>query len=355
MAIKSGFFHAVKTGNTYDRVYNADDHNKFFEGVIAQNGVLRWVKGTLMPSNYLEDVDVEIDGQILENRIQVVIKPGKAFVNGHWFISDDEESVYLSPRPLGTGYRVDMISLRWNDGERNVSFHVTEGGITNTKPTLENYPLPLGYIPDPMSRLLEEGYTEDQINKSLINPDTKGFYNTDVYFEPVIDETTGDQVLEIALGYVIIPSNVTGGDIEIISSIGDTKCPYIAFTAGPYGDAYAAQYNTEILEWWDGIKQQGDMNLVINVIRQKFAGARSSTILFSEIPLYTYHTTDTINIYYNGLFVDEDEWEFVVESDEVVGIKLHNGSSQIPADNSATLEIFVGPSIDIPDGSTFKY
>lgn len=356
MAIRSGFFSAVKTGNVYDRVYNSDDHNNFLKGTVAQNGVFRNIKGCLYATTFQEHVDnVEIDGEIYNDRIQVIFNPGKAMVNGHWFVSDAEESVYLSPRPLGTGYRVDMISLRFNDGDRTVSFHVTEGSITNTKPVEANYPVPIGYISDPVQKLKDEGYSDTQI-KLLTNENGK-LFDSDFYFEPVTDEQTSDQVLEIALAYVTVPANVTEAPITIETRQGSTVCPWISFVSGYYPDSFVAQYTQDILEWWYDIKREGGIEPVMNKIKKRFAGGanRSSTILFSEIPGYIYEGTDDFSIFYNGLYVDETEWEFHYDGDTKDGIKLHNGSTIIPVDNSVVIEIYKGQSIEIPDANDYRY
>ena len=364
MAIRSGFFHAVKTGNLYDRVYNAEDHNLFLKGVIAQNGVYRYINGTLMPTSFREHVDAEINNEILTDRIEVAINPGKAMVNGYWFISDSQESVYLSPRPLGTGYRVDMITLRWNDGDRTISLEVTEGAQTNTKPSIisqdgPQYPQPLGYIIDPDASFAEKGYTQAQI-AALKNSDGV-YYNSDVYFEPVTDVETTDLVQEICLGYIVIPATVTNENISLYSMVGTTRCPYISFTAGPFDDSFVSQYNTEIAVWWDALREQGGIDPVLNIIEKKFVGnddrSQSSTIMFTEFPGYTYNLADNINIYYNGLYVDEDEYEFVVDDQthENVGIKIKNGYSYIPSNNSAVVKIFKAPTIDLLDGTLIKY
>lgn len=365
MAFRSGFFNAVKTGNTYDRVYNAEDHNRFLKGVVAQNGVYRYVDGTFIPYAFQEHVDVEINGTEYTNRIRVLIKPGKALVNGHWVVSDADESVYLSPRPLGTGYRVDMITLRWNDGDRTVSFAVTEGGQSNTKPKIDDYPQPLGYIKDPATYLKNvKHYTDDQIKDLQIWEKgvwTGKWYDSDVYFDPITDDETSDLVQEICLGYVTIPAEVTNEPITIQRMIGDTRCPYISFTAGPYDDTFVAQYNEEILQWWDELRRQGGFEPTLNVLKKKFVGndsqTQSTSIMFSEFPGYAYNATDNINIYYNGLYVDEDEYDYILdpETNDKIGIKIKNGKTYIPANNSAVVEIYKAPSIDIPDGSVLRY
>lgn len=356
MAIKSGFFNAVKTGTTYDRAYNAEDHNLFLKGTVAQNGVFRNINGQLYATSFLEHQTATVGDQELNDRIRVVISPGKAMVNGHWFKSDAEESVYLSPRPLGTGYRVDLISLRWNEGDRTIEFHVTEGGITNQiKPA--NYPLPLGYIQDPKQKFIDQGYTDDQMK--LIMDDNGKFYDSDVYFEPVTDPETTEQVQEIALAYVVVPANVTGENIKIETRQGTTLCPWISFVSGPYTDAFVAQYTDDILEWWMGIKAAGGIEPVMNKIKKRFAGdgTRSSTILFSEVPGYIYESTDDISVYYNGIYMDETKWEFAYEDDGTTkkGIKIRNGLTYIPVDNSVVVEFYKGQSINIPDATDYRY
>lgn len=354
MSIRSGFFNSVKVGTTYDRAYNADDHNKYFKGLVAQNGVYYHIDQLfeLDPTVTEYTVPVEIDGQDRDNMIGVIVHPGKAMVNGHWVISDADEVVYCEPRPLGQSYtRIDMVVLRWSAETRDVSLLV-KSGVPTTTPnydTQNGYPEQYGYIPDPRSELEQK---DPPLDPNLI--DRMMDHNSDVYFEPVtVDE---EEVLEICLGYIHIPSV---GDITVENTGGTNRCPWIAQILGGYDDSFVAQYNTAILEWWNRIKEEGDIYMNLNVFKKKFVGnaehTQSSTLDLSDIPGYLYENTDTFHVYYNGLFMDSDEYRLIFGENDAVSLQIYNGFNYIPEDNSVIVEIFKGEAVDIPDGNSIKY
>lgn len=72
---KSGFFNAMKVGDTWDRVYKADNFAGYFATFIG-NGVFP------NPAKQLEVLETD--------RMNVIIKPGKAWINGFIYINTDE-------------------------------------------------------------------------------------------------------------------------------------------------------------------------------------------------------------------------------------------------------------------------
>lgn len=95
MAIHSGFFNALSTGGTYDRVYNADDYCDNM-GAIISNGVRR--SGD-------NDLKVSAAGMVLKVGI------GRAWIQGHWLNNDTEYTVATVIAPTGTN-RKDGVFVR---------------------------------------------------------------------------------------------------------------------------------------------------------------------------------------------------------------------------------------------------
>ena len=103
-----GFFDSV--GN--DRAYYADTFNKFFEGLIAPNGIFENVDGAFNVTPG--------DGLTLN------VASGKAMVNSCWVRNDSTEVVAIAPAH-NVFNRWDMVTLRWDSTARNVTLNVTTG------------------------------------------------------------------------------------------------------------------------------------------------------------------------------------------------------------------------------------
>ncbi|EPY2310871.1 hypothetical protein ACXAUR_002675 [Clostridium sporogenes] len=108
---KSGFFNAMKVANTWDRVYKADNFAGYFATFIG-NGVFP------NPAKQL---------QVLEtDRMNVIIKPGKAWINGFIYINTDE---LILPIDVADGvlHRTDKIVLRYDVVEREIRVKIKKG------------------------------------------------------------------------------------------------------------------------------------------------------------------------------------------------------------------------------------
>lgn len=92
MAEKSGFFNAIKSGLTYDRSYDASDFAAYFSKFI-KNGVF------VNPANQLKVV--------AKSGLTVTVKAGSAFINGYWYILDEDKDIVLSPNP--SAYAVNSV------------------------------------------------------------------------------------------------------------------------------------------------------------------------------------------------------------------------------------------------------
>ncbi len=123
MAQKSGFFNALKVGNTYDRRYNANDYCDNLAVVIG-NGVLRSAD---------DDLKVTASGMV------ATVSAGRAWINGHYYLNDSPHSFAAVSAPIG-GARWDRIVLRMSKevADRSVSLVYVQGTESNSpvKPSL---------------------------------------------------------------------------------------------------------------------------------------------------------------------------------------------------------------------------
>ena len=95
MAEYSGFFNANETqSGVYDRVYNAEDFAKYF-ALFVGNGVF------INPANQLKVVP--------KTGLTVTVKAGKAFIDGYWYVLDEDMDIKLSVN--GTANKVNDLIL----------------------------------------------------------------------------------------------------------------------------------------------------------------------------------------------------------------------------------------------------
>ncbi|NFD94669.1 hypothetical protein FC767_10380, partial [Clostridium sporogenes] len=108
---KSGFFNAMKVGDTWDRVYKADNFAGYFATFIG-NGVFP------NPAKQLQVIETD--------RMNVIIKPGKAWINGFIYINTDE---LILPIDVADGvlHRTDKIVLRYDVVEREIRVKIKKG------------------------------------------------------------------------------------------------------------------------------------------------------------------------------------------------------------------------------------
>lgn len=105
MAETSGFFNALESGGTYDRVYDANDFAEYFALFIG-NGVFA------DPMNQLKVVP--------KSGLTVTLKKGNAFIDGYWYKLSEDMDFTLSPN--GTSYAItDVIAVTLDKTNRVIT------------------------------------------------------------------------------------------------------------------------------------------------------------------------------------------------------------------------------------------
>lgn len=115
MAIKYGFFNSVNG----DRLYNADDFNRYFNAIVS-SGVVPFPNASSF--------------QVLVNSgMQIKVSAGKAFIDGHWV--ENDAYVYLTLDNADTVIpRTDSIILRLDNSARQITLAVKKGALTGLAP-----------------------------------------------------------------------------------------------------------------------------------------------------------------------------------------------------------------------------
>lgn len=117
MAQKYGFFNAVMTDGKADRIYNADDINTFFEGVLS-DGVYKAVNNALL-------VEAGASG------LTVKVNTGKALVKQHWYINDAIVTLTINSAHA-TLNRYTSVVIRYNKANRVIELATVDGANAST-------------------------------------------------------------------------------------------------------------------------------------------------------------------------------------------------------------------------------
>ena len=117
MALRAGFFNALRVNDVYDRRYNADDYS---------NALAAFIKDGVRRSG-ADDFAVTANGLTLS------VKIGWAMVGGKWVNLDADAIIGTITPPVGDYSRVDAVVLRVdkNEAERAPSLFIRQGVATS--------------------------------------------------------------------------------------------------------------------------------------------------------------------------------------------------------------------------------
>lgn len=355
MSFRYGYFDAHRTTQeidgeqvvTYDRTYNISDFNDYFKyliepaGVFANsgdsylyNGKTTYTKckiATPSSADYAPRIvpyDLNDDNESDTMKLEITILTGKGMINGHWFIINVPEKMYL---PDGSGSIVTASTV-------NYGVFVTYDESTRTVSLT--------------SRVLGD-------NPSVYKPIG---YNSAKKIVP-----NEDGVCELYLGYVTVygvnsKEYRDGAICSVKNLIGSSVCPHISHLILPDGsadaDRYVSQYQDEINDWIDRIKDEGGLNQHFDFVKSRVVDGASS--VSSDINLtskcgYRYSEYDIIQVYYNGLYLAENSEFNVRVQGNTTYLRVFDPDNTIPAGNIVDVLIIKGSTNDIPNGNNIKY
>lgn len=114
---RSSFFNAVLNGETYDRVYLAEDYARYFSSFIG-NGVFP------TPSTNLQ---VVADGSTMN----ITLKAGKGWINGYFYENTDDLTLNVAIAD-GVLNRLDRIVLRLDFINREIKAYIKKGAFATS-------------------------------------------------------------------------------------------------------------------------------------------------------------------------------------------------------------------------------
>ena len=114
---RCSFFNAELSGESYDRVYLAEDFARYFASFIG-NGVFP------DPATGLQVV--------ADNKsMNVIIKPGKAWINGYFYENTDDLTLQVNVAD-GVLNRIDKVVLRLDFLNREIKTYIKQGNFAST-------------------------------------------------------------------------------------------------------------------------------------------------------------------------------------------------------------------------------
>lgn len=111
MAIKSYFFNAVKTGSTYDRVYNAEDVTSYLD-LLVGNGVF-------------PDPSTQLQARA-GTGMQVIVSPGAGWINGYKLVNSADLPLSISGSDVAND-RIDQVIFFVDQTTRSMGIEILEG------------------------------------------------------------------------------------------------------------------------------------------------------------------------------------------------------------------------------------
>lgn len=143
---RCSFFNAELNGETYDRVYLAEDFARYFSSFIG-NGVFP------DPATGLQ--------VIADKTMNVIVRKGKAWINGYFYENTDDLTLQVSVAD-GVLNRIDKVVLRLDFLNREIKTYIKQGNFasTPTSPALTRN-----------ADIYELALAEIKINKGIIKID----------------------------------------------------------------------------------------------------------------------------------------------------------------------------------------
>lgn len=124
MSVTYGFFNADLVDGDYDRKYTADQLAEFFNYLLG-NGI---------SASIADSFKVEAS-----SGMTIGIAPGFAWINGFWVKNDSSFELTDTVVP-SSGYRKDLVVLRFNRNNRSISPMLIQGEVAQVAPaTIPEY------------------------------------------------------------------------------------------------------------------------------------------------------------------------------------------------------------------------
>lgn len=263
MPISGYFFDAVESGGVYDRVYSAEEFSKYLDKLVG-NGVFR------NPSTQLQ--------VRAGSGMQVIVAAGQGWIDGHKLINSADFAITIATSsPLLK--RMDRIVFYcdYNNREMGIAVKTGTAAANPTAPALtrnaSRYEMSLAVV------------TVNKTVTSISNAD--------------ITDTRAD-------------SSVCGWVVGLVEQV-DTSTLFQQWNTA-YADYYAA-VKQQLDDFMETLTQELRVNTYVRRFRME---ANYESSIPDSIPItisgYTYESDDIIDVYLNGLLLEEYAYFITVEN-----------------------------------------
>lgn len=247
MAIESYFFNAIKSGDTYDRVYNAQDMTDYLKQLVG-NGVFP------TPSTQLQ-VRASLG-------MNVIVGAGSGWINGHKMVNTVDMSLSISASDVLLD-RIDAVIFYVDWSTRSMGIEVLEG--------------------TPASSPVAPTLTRTDSRYEMCLAQIAVAKQTTAITASMITDTRGN-------------SNLCGYVAGLIQQL-DTTGLFQQFESG---------FN----DWFDQVKDTLASATLLQKLEQVFTTTSATVTSFdvtNYIPSYKY-SIDILEIYIDGLRLDDNEY-----------------------------------------------
>lgn len=255
MSIKSYFFNAVKTGNTYDRMYNAADMTNYLQQIVG-NGVFP------TPSTQLQ--------VRAGTGMQVIVNDGEGWINGHKLVNNADMTLPISQSDVLLD-RIDSVIFYLDETVREMGISILQG-------------------------------------TPAASPVAPSLTRTSTRYEMCLAQVSvGKQVTEITNAMITdtrADSTICGWVAGLIQQL-DTTTLFQQWEA-----VYQNYYNTMSAQfdaWFSTLTEQLQVNTYLqNYDKRVNLQAGQSRIIPLDMNAYTYEESDIFFVYINGLYAAEN-------------------------------------------------
>lgn len=338
MSENSGFFNAQLVDGEPDRAYEAS-HFAAYYATLIDNGVF---------ANPATNLQVVAGA----NALEVIVKAGKAFIQGYWYTNTENLSLSFSPNS-GTGQvRWDEVILELNLSTRQIAAKVVTGTLSGTRPTPtvirsgNVYQLCLAQlkIPPTGSPKLSNSYIYDIRSNSTYCGWVKGLIDqidtTDLFNQYDASFTEFMDDVEYKL------SDSTAGKLQFqIDDIREENACYVALdfpadstSSRAVVESYRSESAGRYVSTYKDFSFAGAQNVSVQGSGVTVVNSQSSTTLtFTEVGTYRINLQldGTLTTYLDGqlhsnigLYLRDttNDIDFVTYISNVSGESLHDGT-----------------------------
>lgn len=251
MAIRSMFFNAIQNGNSYDRVYSAEDFSGYLDKIVGDG-----VFGD--PADNLQ-----VKAQNTPN-MTVYVNPGQGWIKGHKFIST--ETIVLDvDSASASADRYDSVNFYLDYENREMGVRLVKGTVGDNQP------------PTPVQ--------------------------------------TENVFWEYRLGVVKVYANTSSITQSLITdNRGSTVCPFVVGLIDQIdATALFADWNQQFNTWFSGIESQVSslINQITGIERIEYryytTGSVRTFNVATYIPSYD-PNADALELYISGLHLNPNDY-----------------------------------------------